>query len=71
MVGEKYLKALTDGADAIPLMVPALADELEIDEILDEVDGVFLTGSASDIEPHHYGEESGDAGALRDHIATR
>jgi len=66
MVGEKYLKALTDGADAIPLMVPALADELEIEEILDEVDGVFLTGSASDIEPHHYGEESGDAGALRD-----
>lgn len=66
MVGEKYLKALTDGADAIPLMVPVLADELEIDEILEQLDGVLLTGSPSDIEPHHYGEESGDTGALRD-----
>ncbi len=66
MVGEKYLKALIDGAGAMPLIVPALADELEIDEILEHLDGVLLTGSPSDIEPRHYGAESSAAGALRD-----
>ena len=66
MVGEKYLKALTDCADAIPLMIPVLADELEVDEILDKVDGVLLPGSPSDIEPHHYGDESRDTDAIRD-----
>ena len=66
MVGEKYLKALTDCADAIPLMIPVLADELEVDEILDKVDGVLLSGSPSDIEPHHYGDESRDTDAIRD-----
>lgn len=66
MVGEKYLKALTDGAAAIPLIVPALADELEIDEVLEQLDGVLFTGSPSDIEPHHYGEESSDTAAMRD-----
>jgi putative glutamine amidotransferase len=66
MVGEKYLKALIDCADAIPLMVPALADDLEVDEILEEVDGVLLPGSPSDIEPHHYGEKPPDTDAIRD-----
>lgn len=66
MVGEKYLRALIDAADSIPLIVPALADDFEIDEVLGHLDGVFLTGSPSDIEPQHYGEESRDAGALRD-----
>ncbi len=66
MVGEKYLKALTDCADAIPLMIPVLADDLEVDEILEEIDGVLLPGSPSDIEPHHYGEEPPDTDAIRD-----
>ena len=66
MVGEKYLKAITDAARAVPLIIPVLADELAIDELVDAVDGVLLTGSPSDIEPHHYGSESEDPGALRD-----
>jgi putative glutamine amidotransferase len=39
---------------------------LTIDELVDQVDGVMLTGSPSDIEPHHYGSESDDPDALRD-----
>jgi len=66
MAGEKYLKAVTDAANAIPLIIPVLADDLEIDELVDQVDGVLLTGSPSDIEPHHYGGDSDDPGALRD-----
>ena len=66
MVGEKYLKAITEAADAVPLIIPVLADDLAIDELVDQVDGVLLTGSPSDIEPHHYGRESDDPDALRD-----
>jgi putative glutamine amidotransferase len=66
MAGEKYLKAITQAADAVPLIIPVLADDLAIDELVDQVDGVLLTGSPSDIEPHHYGSESGDPHALRD-----
>jgi putative glutamine amidotransferase len=66
MVGEKYLKAVTEASDAIPLIIPVLADDLAIDELVDQVDGVLLTGSPSDIEPHHYGSESDDPDAQRD-----
>ena len=55
MVGEKYLTAIVEAADAVPLVIPVLADHLAIDELVDQVDGVMLTGSPSDIEPHHYG----------------
>jgi putative glutamine amidotransferase len=66
MAGEKYLKAITEAANAVPLIIPVLADDLAIDELVDQVDGVMLTGSPSDIEPHHYGSESDDPKALRD-----
>lgn len=66
MAGEKYLKAIIDTAGAVPLIIPVLADDLAIDELVDQVDGVLLTGSPSDIEPHHYGSESDDPNALRD-----
>ncbi len=66
MVGEKYLKAVIEAAEAVPLIIPVLADDLAIDELVDQVDGVMLTGSQSDIEPHHYGSESDDPDALRD-----
>ena len=66
MAGEKYLKAVIEAADAVPMIIPVLADELAIDELVDQVDGVMLTGSYSDIEPHQYGNESKDPDALRE-----
>ena len=58
--GEKYLKALLDGADALPIIVPSLADDISVDEILERVDGITLTGSYSNVEPRHYGEDDAD-----------
>jgi putative glutamine amidotransferase len=34
MVGEKYLKAVIEAADAVPLIIPVLADDLAIDDTL-------------------------------------
>ena len=66
MVGEKYLRALVQAADVLPLMTPALADDVDVDELLAIFDGVFLTGSYSDLEPHHYGGEPSAEGTLHD-----
>ena len=58
--GEKYLKALLDGSNALPFIVPSLPEDIETDEILDRVDGFTLTGSYSNVEPHHYGDDVAD-----------
>ena len=34
MVGEKYLAAITDAADALPLITPVMPDAINIDELL-------------------------------------
>ncbi len=60
--GEKYLKAILDGAGGLPIIIPSLADDIGVDEILDRIDGIALTGSYSDIEPHHYGGEPTENG---------
>ena len=65
-VGEKYLQALIDGADALPLIIPVLAEHFEIDDVLAQVDGIFLTGSLSNVEPHRYGGEPSEPGTLHD-----
>jgi len=66
IVGEKYLQAVIDGADALPLVIPVMAEHLDIEELLAQVDGVLLTGSPSNIEPHHYDGEASEDGALHD-----
>ncbi len=64
--GEKYIRAVTDGAEGVPLQIPALPEHLDIDELLDVVDGLLLTGSPSDIEPHRYGGEPDGPDTLHD-----
>jgi putative glutamine amidotransferase len=55
-VGEKYVRAVVDGVGALPLLVPSLTPPLDAEALLDELDGLLLTGAYSNIEPHHYGE---------------
>ncbi|MBB3951563.1 gamma-glutamyl-gamma-aminobutyrate hydrolase family protein [Aureimonas jatrophae] len=49
-----YLDALAR-IGALPVIVPAL-DGVDLDPALDRVDGVLLTGSASNVHPERYGE---------------
>ena len=65
-VGEKYARAVVDGAGAIPILWPTLQPPLPLGELLDTVDGVLLTGAVSNIEPHHYGDEPSYEGNLHD-----
>ncbi|MGI9234377.1 MAG: gamma-glutamyl-gamma-aminobutyrate hydrolase family protein [Woeseiaceae bacterium] len=66
MVGEKYLNALFKASDALPLLIPAMPDDVDIVELLARFDGIFLTGSYSNVEPHHYYGEPSEEGTLHD-----
>lgn len=68
-VGEKYLRAVVDGADCLPLMIPSLSPGLELRDLLTRLDGLLLTGAYSNIEPHHYGDEPSYQG--NDHDPAR
>ena len=66
MVGEKYLQALVAGAEALPVVIPSLASCMDVDAVLDPVDGILLTGSPSNVEPQHYDGEASKPGTLHD-----
>jgi putative glutamine amidotransferase len=66
MVGEKYARAVLDAADAAPVMIPALAEELRFDELLQRLDGLVFTGSPSNVEPHLYQGPPSAPGTLHD-----
>ena len=60
-VGGKYVTSVLDGAGGLPLLIPALGDRLEIDSLLEQLDGLLLTGALSNVEPHHYGGQAAAA----------
>jgi putative glutamine amidotransferase len=66
VAGEKYITAIRDAAESLPLIVPALGPSIAVADILANVDGLLLTGSPSNVEPHHYGGEPSIAGTLHD-----
>jgi putative glutamine amidotransferase len=66
MVGEKYARAVIDAADAAPLLIPSLAEELGFDELLERLDGLLFTGSPSNVEPYRYHGPPSPPGTLHD-----
>lgn len=53
-VGDKYLRAVVEASHCYPLAFPALGETIEIDALLDRLDGLMFTGSASNVAVHHY-----------------
>jgi len=53
-VVEKYLRAVREAADAVPVLIPALDDVPPQDWVV-RLDGLLLPGSRSDVGPEHYG----------------
>ncbi|MDB5870198.1 MAG: gamma-glutamyl-gamma-aminobutyrate hydrolase [Polaromonas sp.] len=59
VLGDKYARAVKQCAGAQPVLFP-LADAAQIPALLALVDGVLLTGSASNVHPSHFGEAVAD-----------
>lgn len=64
-VGDKYIRALQNTVGDV-VILPALGDQTIIVRLLPLLDGLFLTGSVSNIEPQQYGEPPSRAGTLHD-----
>jgi putative glutamine amidotransferase len=64
--GEKYVRAVVDGAGCLPLLIPSLQPALPLQPLLEGLDGILLTGAVSNIEPHHYSDEPTYPGNLHD-----
>jgi putative glutamine amidotransferase len=56
-IAEKYAIAITDGMGGLPMLIPALGDRIDPEEAVARLDGLLVTGSRSNVEPHHYGAE--------------
>ncbi|HDZ55644.1 MAG TPA: gamma-glutamyl-gamma-aminobutyrate hydrolase family protein [Pseudomonas xinjiangensis] len=66
IVGEKYILGVVNGAGGLPLLIPALGDRLDVDQLLDSLHGLMFTGSPSNVEPHHYGGSASAEGTRHD-----
>lgn len=56
-VSETYVKGVIDGAGGLPVLLPAIGEQIgaeAIDRWLDTLDGLMLTGSPSNVDPAHY-----------------
>jgi len=66
VAGEKYLTAIAEASGCIPLIIPALGVAMELEVLLDRLDGLLLTGSPSMVDPKHYEGEPSEPGTLHD-----
>ena len=64
-VGEKYINAVAQAADAVPVLVPALGEQ-HLRDWLESFDGILFTGSPSNVEPHRYQGAPAAPGTLHD-----
>lgn len=64
--GEKYTRAVSEGARGLPVAIPALGSGLPLTQLVARLDGILLTGSPSNIEPHHYRDQDSEPGTVHD-----
>ena len=53
-VGHSNAVAVARVAQCHPMVIPSLGDDIDVADIVGHLDGLLLTGGASNIEPHHY-----------------
>src|SRR5258708_7655262 len=56
----------TPASGAGPLWLPALGDRLAVADVVAQLDGLLLTGSRSNVEPHHYEGAASEPGTPHD-----
>lgn len=56
-----YLEAVLDVSGGMPVILTAFGPRLDLDAVLDRVDGVVATGSRTNVHPSHYGVAATEA----------
>ncbi|MGV8918038.1 MAG: gamma-glutamyl-gamma-aminobutyrate hydrolase family protein [Pseudomonas sp.] len=62
----KYIVPLVELAGCVPVLAPSCCGPDDIEQYLDMVDGVYLTGAGSNIDPALYGQENQTPGKAQD-----
>ena len=65
-VGEKYIRAVAEAAQAVPVLIPSLGEAMNVRDMLADFDGILLTGSPSNVEPQRYSGPPSEPGTLHD-----
>src|SRR5690349_5092456 len=65
-VADKYPEAVIEVAGCLPVLIPAVGPKTDCTALLERLDGLLLTGSPSNVEPHHYGGPPSMEGTLHD-----
>ena len=63
---DRYPEALVNATGCMPVLIPSIGAMMDVDALLDRLDGVLLTGSPSNVEPHHYDGPPSLEGTLHD-----
>jgi len=64
--GDKYLQAIIHVVNGLPVIIPALGEQLDQAFLLQQLDGLVFTGSPSNVEPHHYAGDASEPGTAHD-----
>ena len=56
-VRHSYVKALLEITKCVPLLIPAIGKDFDLQSIAGRIDGILLTGSSSHVCPAYYGAE--------------
>lgn len=59
--GERNIAAVAQASEGLPLIIPGMPDDLSPEEILNTIDGLFLTGGRPNVHPTYYGSEPSPA----------
>lgn len=51
----KNVEAVARAVGGLPLVLPTLGQDLDLPELLERIDGLYLTGSESNVDPERYG----------------
>ncbi len=65
-VSDRYVAGVIGGIGALPILIPAAGTCADMTPLVECLDGLLLTGSPSNVEPHHYGGEPSRQGTLHD-----
>lgn len=57
----QYVRAILNVSNVMSFIIPALESGNEVDAILDRVDGLLVSGSATNVHPSLYGQEAHDS----------
>ncbi len=54
-VSDRYVNSVIGGVGGLPLLIPAAGPAVDLETVVAALDGLLITGSPSNVEPHHYG----------------